>query len=136
MNAVETVCSGTKLPVPAIRMADCDARVATITGHFTLGQFALYAGLPYALSTAFRRGGPVARRDTYGPVYRAIIEKLVSARRAAGMTQTDLGQALGTDQSQISKIERAERRLDIVDYVRICRALGIDPGAPLRDISF
>ena len=78
----------------------------------------------------------MARRDTYGSEYRAIVDKLIEARRAAGMTQTDLGQALGTDQSQISKIERGERRLDIIDYVRICRALGIDPGAPLRDISF
>jgi transcriptional regulator with XRE-family HTH domain len=77
----------------------------------------------------------VARRDTYGSEYRAIVDKLIEARRAAGMTQTDLGQALGTDQSQVSKIERGERRLDIIDYLRICQAIGVDPGQPLRGIS-
>jgi hypothetical protein len=40
------------------------------------------------------------------------------------------------DQSQISKLERSERRLDIVDYLRICRAIGLDPGKPLRSVDF
>ena len=74
----------------------------------------------------------MARRDTFGPEYRAIIDRLVAARRAAGKTQIDLAEALRTDQSQISKIERGERRLDIIDYLRLCRAIGIDPGDPLR----
>jgi transcriptional regulator with XRE-family HTH domain len=78
----------------------------------------------------------VARRDTFGPEYRTFIGKLVEARRAAGVTQIDLAKALGITQSEVSKIERSERRLDIFDYLRICRALGIDPGAPLRDIPF
>jgi transcriptional regulator with XRE-family HTH domain len=47
-----------------------------------------------------------------------------------------LARALGTDQSQISKLERSERRLDVVDYLRICRAIGLDPGKPLRSIDF
>ncbi|MBX9634258.1 MAG: helix-turn-helix transcriptional regulator [Magnetospirillum sp.] len=43
------------------------------------------------------------------------------------MTQIDVAQAMGTDQSQISKFERGERRLDILDYVRYCEAIGLDP---------
>lgn len=74
----------------------------------------------------------MARRDTYGPQYRAIIAALVAGRRAAGMTQVELARALDTDQSRISKIEQGERRLDIIDYLRICRAIGLDPGEPLR----
>lgn len=78
----------------------------------------------------------MARRDTFGREYRALIERLVEHRRAIGMTQADLAQAIGTDQSQISKVERIQRRLDIIDYVRICRAIGLDPGEPLRSITF
>lgn len=78
----------------------------------------------------------MARRDTFGPEYRVIIGRLVEHRRAAGLTQVDLAQALGTDQSQISKIERLQRRLDIIDYVRVCRAIGVDPGEPLRGAEF
>lgn len=77
----------------------------------------------------------MARRDTYGPQYRAIIAALVAGRRAAGMTQVELARALDTDQSRISKIEQGERRLDIIDYLRICQAIGVDPGEPLRAAS-
>jgi transcriptional regulator with XRE-family HTH domain len=78
----------------------------------------------------------VARRDTFGPQHRAVIAKLVEHRRATGMTQVALARAIGTDQSQISKIERGERRVDVIDYLRICRAIGIDPAEPLRAIRF
>jgi transcriptional regulator with XRE-family HTH domain len=91
--------------------------------------------MTYPLSTAFK-GWTVARRDTYGPQYREIIATLVERRRAVGMSQVDLAKAAGTDQPQISKIERFERRLDLIDYVRVCRALGVDPGEPLRGIMF
>jgi hypothetical protein len=52
------------------------------------------------------------------------IEALITAELA----MTDL-------ESQISKLERGERRLDIVDYLRICRAIGRDPGEPLRSFD-
>jgi len=78
----------------------------------------------------------VARRDIFGPQHRAVIANLVERRRAAGITQVDLARVLGTDQSRVSKIERGERRLDVIDYLRICRALGVDPAEPLRAIKF
>ena len=77
----------------------------------------------------------LASRDKFDREYRAIIAMLQSHRKAAGITQWDLARALGTDQSQISKLERSERRLDVVDYLRICRAIGLDPGKPLRSID-
>jgi transcriptional regulator with XRE-family HTH domain len=39
----------------------------------------------------------------------------------------ELGEKLGVIHSWIGKIEQGERRLDIVEYLRICDALGIDP---------
>lgn len=74
----------------------------------------------------------MARRDKSGEAYQAVIAGLVAHRKAAGLSQWDVAHALGTDQSQVSKLERGERRLDIIDYVRFCRALGLDPGTLLR----
>jgi hypothetical protein len=54
----------------------------------------------------------LASRDTFDREYRAIIAMLQSHRRRAGMTQWGLGPRRGTDQSQISKLERSERRLE------------------------
>jgi transcriptional regulator with XRE-family HTH domain len=76
----------------------------------------------------------VASRDKFDREYRALIETLQRHRKAMGITQWDVARALGTDQSQISKLERSERRLDVVDYVRICRAISLDPGEPLRTL--
>jgi transcriptional regulator with XRE-family HTH domain len=70
----------------------------------------------------------VGRRDTQSAEYRRIVEGLVRYRVEAGVTQVELAERMGTDQSQISKFERRERRLDIVDYARYCRAIGLDPG--------
>jgi transcriptional regulator with XRE-family HTH domain len=58
--------------------------------------------------------------------YRLLLERIRSARRAADVTQAALAKKLGTDQSFVSKYERGERRLDVVELRAICLALGID----------
>jgi len=58
--------------------------------------------------------------------YQLLLERIRSVRRAADVTQTDLAEKLGTDQSFVSKYERGERRLDVVELRAICLALGID----------
>jgi transcriptional regulator with XRE-family HTH domain len=78
----------------------------------------------------------VARQDTKGDqLYAAIIEGLIRHRKRIGMTQWDLARKIGTDQSQISKFERRERRMDIADYARICESLSLDPGLLLQTPS-
>jgi len=76
----------------------------------------------------------VGQRDKFDPLYQALIDALVKERKARGLTQTDVADRMGTDQSQISKFERYERRLDIVDFVRYCRAIEVDAPDFLRDI--
>jgi transcriptional regulator with XRE-family HTH domain len=44
----------------------------------------------------------------------------------AGVTQVALAQRLKETQSTISKYERGERRLDLVQLRLWCRALGVD----------
>lgn len=58
--------------------------------------------------------------------YRLLLERIRSVRRAADITQAELAEKLGTDQSFVSKYERGERRLDVVELRGICLALGID----------
>jgi len=73
----------------------------------------------------------VANRDKFTDGYKDLIARLVQLRRDAGVTQAAVAEALGTDQSQVSKLERGERRLDVIDYVRYCRAIGTNPGTLL-----
>ena len=49
------------------------------------------------------------------------------ARSDAGCTQTELARRIGVPQPVISLIERGERRVDVVEFVRIAKALGQNP---------
>jgi transcriptional regulator with XRE-family HTH domain len=76
----------------------------------------------------------LGRRDTQGNAYKALVASLVEHRKSAGMTQVELARRMKTDQSQISKFERSERRLDVMDYLRYCESIGLDPGILLKEI--
>ena len=66
-----------------------------------------------------------------GSVHSAENQKLTvwlrACRTSQGLTMRELGQRLNIPHSYISKIEHQERRLDVVEFVRYCKALGIDP---------
>ena len=56
-----------------------------------------------------------------------LVETLVEARKRAGLTQADLAQRIGRDQSFISLIERSQRRIDTLEFYALAKALGVDP---------
>lgn len=53
----------------------------------------------------------------HDPRYRKLIKTLVKTRKQRGVTQTELAAALGLEQPDISKVERYERRLDILEFL-------------------
>lgn len=57
--------------------------------------------------------------------YKAMCMFFQELRKSKGFTQTQLAEKVGADQSDISKIERGERRLDVLELIYICRALGV-----------
>lgn len=63
----------------------------------------------------------------YSDEYQLVIKTLRDARTARRMTQESLARILDKPQSFIAKVENGERRLDIVEFVRIACLLGIDP---------
>ncbi|MHB1587405.1 MAG: helix-turn-helix domain-containing protein [Acidiferrobacteraceae bacterium] len=50
---------------------------------------------------------------------------LRQAREQAGLTQSDLAGRLGETQTFVSKCERGERRIDLVELQEFCKAMGI-----------
>jgi transcriptional regulator with XRE-family HTH domain len=60
---------------------------------------------------------------------------LVEAREAAGLTQVELAGRLERPQSFVSKIERGIRKMDVIEFVEIARAIGFDPVAFLRKLD-
>jgi transcriptional regulator with XRE-family HTH domain len=64
-------------------------------------------------------------KTIYTREYAAVLRLLREIRAKAGVTQVGLAHTLGLTQSQISKIERGESRLDVVQLRTICTALGV-----------
>ena len=64
-------------------------------------------------------------KSIYSREYQAVTKLLKQAREAAGMSQVELAEALGQSQSFVSKTERGERRLDVVQLRTVCNALGV-----------
>jgi len=68
------------------------------------------------------------------PSYEAAIKVMVEARKEAGLSQRDLAERFGKPRSFASKIENRKRRLDIVEFVAVARALGLEPRILLEHI--
>lgn len=52
---------------------------------------------------------------------------LRSAREGAGLSQYALANRLDVDQSYVSKYESCRRRLDVIEFLRVVAAIGVEP---------
>ncbi len=66
-------------------------------------------------------------KNIYDDSYRALIGQLTRCRKQARITQQQLADQLGKPQSFVAKIETHERRLDIIEFIRICHLIGVSP---------
>jgi transcriptional regulator with XRE-family HTH domain len=66
-------------------------------------------------------------RSLHSEDYRKLTAILLQARNDAKLTQQQVADALGRPQSFIAKVEGGERRIDLVEFVALSRAVGADP---------
>jgi transcriptional regulator with XRE-family HTH domain len=52
---------------------------------------------------------------------------LARAREQAGVKQTEAAAALGLPPSYMSKVENGTRRLDVIEFLSLAKAIGSDP---------
>jgi transcriptional regulator with XRE-family HTH domain len=71
-------------------------------------------------------------KSTFSDDYQRVLEALLAARKERGVSQVMIAEALGKPQSYVSKTESGERRLDIIEFVAVCRAIGVSPVKVLR----
>lgn len=64
-------------------------------------------------------------KSTFSSEYTVFRETLKDLRLRAAITQTDLATRLGRPQSHVSKFEAGERRLDVIETMAICDAIGV-----------
>jgi transcriptional regulator with XRE-family HTH domain len=64
-------------------------------------------------------------KSIHSAQYRLFLKVLRDARRRAGLTQIDLAKHIGETQSFVSKCERGERRIDMIELRAFCLAFGV-----------
>ena len=74
------------------------------------------------------------QKTLHSPESVALVKRLISLREAAGMTQRDLAKKLKRAPSVVARIETGERRLDVIEFVGYCRALGAKPEKVIRGL--
>jgi transcriptional regulator with XRE-family HTH domain len=57
---------------------------------------------------------------------------MVKARKAAGLTQRELADRLHKPQLFVAKYEGGERRIDVVEFLTVCQAIGVDSAKLLK----
>jgi transcriptional regulator with XRE-family HTH domain len=67
--------------------------------------------------------------------YERLRELLVEARQNAGLTQSEVASELKQPQSFVSKYERGERRLDVVEFLEVARIIGLDPIMTITELG-
>jgi transcriptional regulator with XRE-family HTH domain len=63
----------------------------------------------------------------WSPGYDKVLEAVVDMRTRAGLTQRELAEKVGREQSFIGRIETRQRRIDLVEFIWIARCCGLDP---------
>lgn len=69
------------------------------------------------------------------PEYRTAIDAIKTARIEQGLSQRELARRLGKHPSFVNKIEQLERRLDVLEFIAIARAMDVTEAALLRQLT-
>ena len=66
--------------------------------------------------------------------HKALIDTLVKQRKSVGMSQQELANAIDEYQSYIARLESGQRRLDVIEFIRMCSFLELDPISVIQDL--
>lgn len=74
-------------------------------------------------------------KSVFTDAYATMRELLVVARTDAGVTQVDLARRIGWTQTKVSQVERGVRRIDVIEFCAIARAIGSEPNALFASLT-
>lgn len=74
-------------------------------------------------------------KTVFTGAHQHIVDVLVEARRQSGLTQAQLAAKVGKDQTFISLIERSQRRVDVLEFFALARAMGLDPQTLFAEVA-
>ena len=72
----------------------------------------------------------------HNPAADLLAKVVVDLRKKAGMNQRELAATLGREQNYVARIETGQWRLDLIEWVQVLRALGVEEELAHTSIRF
>ena len=74
-------------------------------------------------------------KSIYSKRYRQFLDLPIQARKEADLTQVEVASRLDRPQSFVSKYENGERRLDVVEFLDVAKAIDFDAVKLMRKLT-
>ncbi|MGI9402153.1 MAG: helix-turn-helix domain-containing protein [Rhizobiaceae bacterium] len=74
-------------------------------------------------------------RSIHSADYKKLTAVIISLRKKAGLTQQQVADRLKRPQSYIAKVEGGERRLDVVEFIELIRAMDGNPAEIMKEVA-
>lgn len=86
------------------------------------------------LKSPFNQGATFLQKTIRSEGQIALVDLIIEKRKAAGLKQEDLAKAMGQTQPWVAHLESKERRIDVIEYVRLAHVIGFDAVEELRHL--
>lgn len=74
----------------------------------------------------------MASKTIYRDDYRKLVERLRDRREELGLSQSEVARTLGWPQQRMSAVEAGARRLDVIEFFQLTRALRLSPSQAVK----
>lgn len=74
-------------------------------------------------------------RELRSPRHEELRKLLIERRMRAGLKQEDVATRIGRSQQFVSKVEKGQHRVTVVDLLEFAEAIGFDPAAAVRRLA-
>lgn len=75
-------------------------------------------------------------KSVFTKEYTKFLNILIEARKDAALTQQELALRLGRPQSFVSKYERGERRIDVIELLLVSKELGLSATGIISNLEY
>jgi transcriptional regulator with XRE-family HTH domain len=73
-------------------------------------------------------------KTVFSGAHKHLVRVLKDARKKSGLKQEEVAQILGRERTVISQIETGQRRVDVLEFYAIARALEVSPEELFADL--
>lgn len=86
------------------------------------------------LKCPFEQWGIFLDKTVGSPGNEALAKLIREKRKQAGLTQTQVAKTLRQRQTWLSHLESGQRRIDVIEFVKLAEALNFDPVEELQKL--